>query len=33
MKQAIETVSKLLDSGRKIQNEVHVDTYYSKPWR
>ena len=28
---------KLLDSGRKIQNDVHIDTYYCKPelisWR
>ena len=22
---------KLLDSGRKIQNDVHIDTYYCKP--
>ena len=22
---------KLLDCGRKIQNDVHIDTYYCKP--
>ena len=32
-----ETISKLLDCDSKIQNDVHIDTYYGKPepisWR
>ena len=34
---AIETISKLLDCGRKVLNDVHIDTYHCKPeltsWR
>ena len=34
---SIETVSKIVDCGRKIWNDVHIDTYYCKPelisWR
>ena len=28
---SIETVSKIVDCGRKIRNDVHIDTYHCKP--
>ena len=27
----VSEIVKLLDCGRKIQNDVHIDTYYCKP--